>query len=162
MKHSITNVVIIGFVLGILYLLVGHSYVTFFISGKSQILEVANRINDLCNSNRECPAEMEGWIPLNDGRGGLIKDSMVYIPLPAKVSKDPSAFANDKLHQPGAGQPDNRQDDSTENTRSDVTGTSQVDQYLNFVLIYRVFAPDQWFEAEGGVKRTVTSGWKSR
>ena len=31
-----------------------------------------------------------------------------------------------------------------------------------FRLVYQFFMPDDWFEAEGGVDRTVTAGWKSR
>ena len=31
-----------------------------------------------------------------------------------------------------------------------------------FRLVYRFFMPDDWFEAEGGVNRPVSAGWKSR
>jgi hypothetical protein len=35
-------------------------------------------------------------------------------------------------------------------------------RYPAFKLIYRFFPPDHWFEAQGGVGKTVTSGWQSR
>jgi hypothetical protein len=35
-------------------------------------------------------------------------------------------------------------------------------EYRSFRLAYRFFMPDHWFEAQGGVDRQVTSGWKSR
>jgi len=31
-----------------------------------------------------------------------------------------------------------------------------------FKLVYRFFMPDDWFEAGGGVGRTLTSGWTGR
>lgn len=31
-----------------------------------------------------------------------------------------------------------------------------------FRLVYPFFAPDHWYEVQGGVDRAVTSGWKSR
>ena len=34
--------------------------------------------------------------------------------------------------------------------------------YQEFTLIYSFFAPDNWFEVQGGVGKKVTSGWKSR
>ncbi len=41
--------------------------------------------------------------------------------------------------------------DSEENTDHDA-----------FSLIYYFTAPDHWFEVQGGVGKTVTSGWESR
>jgi hypothetical protein len=35
-------------------------------------------------------------------------------------------------------------------------------EYNEFTLVYGFFAPDHWFEAKGGVGRSVTSGWMSR
>jgi len=32
----------------------------------------------------------------------------------------------------------------------------------SFRLVYGFFMPDHWFEAQGGVGKQVTSGWKSR
>lgn len=34
--------------------------------------------------------------------------------------------------------------------------------YDAFKLIYSFFAPDHWFEVQGGVGKSVTSGWKNR
>lgn len=31
-----------------------------------------------------------------------------------------------------------------------------------FKLVYRFFMPDDWFEARGGIGRTLTSGWTGR
>lgn len=31
-----------------------------------------------------------------------------------------------------------------------------------FRLVYPFFAPDHWYEVQGGIDRAVTSGWKSR
>ena len=31
-----------------------------------------------------------------------------------------------------------------------------------FSLVYGFFAPDHWFEAQGGVDRKITSGWKKK
>jgi len=43
------------------------------------------------------------------------------------------------------------------------TGEGQTDsQRQGFRLVYRVFMPDSWFEARGGVGRQVTSGWRDR
>ncbi|MDH3713873.1 MAG: hypothetical protein OET44_08520 [Gammaproteobacteria bacterium] len=35
-------------------------------------------------------------------------------------------------------------------------------QHPAFRLVYRFFLPDHWFEARGGIGKSVTSGWKSR
>lgn len=35
-------------------------------------------------------------------------------------------------------------------------------KHQSYKIIYRFFAPDEWFEAEGGVNQPVTAGWKSR
>lgn len=35
-------------------------------------------------------------------------------------------------------------------------------KHQEFRLVYRFFMPSKWFEAQGGVGREVTSGWKSR
>jgi hypothetical protein len=35
-------------------------------------------------------------------------------------------------------------------------------EYSEFTLIYSFFLPDHWFEAQGGVGKSVTSGWKNR
>lgn len=42
------------------------------------------------------------------------------------------------------------------------SGATKGKKHQSYKLIFRFFAPDEWFEAEGGVNRPVTSGWKSR
>ena len=36
------------------------------------------------------------------------------------------------------------------------------EKYQDFRLVYRFFLPDDWFEAQVGVGKKVTSGWESR
>ena len=34
--------------------------------------------------------------------------------------------------------------------------------FHEFTMVYGFFTPDHWFEANGGVGRKITSGWKNR
>ncbi|MFX1298406.1 MAG: hypothetical protein ACFFD2_26570, partial [Promethearchaeota archaeon] len=58
---TVVNTLIIGSILLILYLFVGHGFVKFYFGGKKEILQTAALINDLCNSNGFCPLILEGW-----------------------------------------------------------------------------------------------------
>lgn len=40
--------------------------------------------------------------------------------------------------------------------------SGKINKHQEFRLVYRFFLPDDWFEAQGGVGKKVTSGWKSR
>ena len=41
-------------------------------------------------------------------------------------------------------------------------GVDKGKKYQTFRLVYRFIMPDDWFEVQGGVGKSVTSDWKSR
>jgi len=77
---NVINTLIVGFMVFIGYTFVGHDYVKFnFLDGKAETLDVAKRINKLCNASGSCPKAFEGW--QQDSIGGepmLTKGSMIY------------------------------------------------------------------------------------
>lgn len=125
---TIANSLIIGTILLIIYLFVGHDFVRFYFGGKTEILEAGESINRLCNTNGSCPKTLEGWKLRGSGSGTLHKGNMMYYVTPGGGNKD-----GDKGKEP-----------------------------QEFILVYRFFLPDHWFEVQGGVGKKVTSGWKSR
>lgn len=123
--NRLINFLIVGCALASLYTFGGHRYVKFYFGGKTEILDLASSISDLCNTTKSCPEALEGWQVLGERKGSLRKDNMFYYPVTG-----------------------NGGEKSTNNNE--------------FTLVYGFFAPDHWFEAKGGVGRSVTSGWKSR
>lgn len=68
------NFLIVASVLLIIYLFAGHDFTKFYFGGKTEMLEVAGRVNKLCNDSGSCPATLEGWqargsktVPLSNG-----------------------------------------------------------------------------------------------
>lgn len=100
----------------------------FYLGGKTEILEVAARINKLCNDNGACPVTLEGWEESGRGSTTQRQNNMLYFKTSGESSKD-----------------------GNKSKASD-----------EFRLVYRFFEPDHWFEVDGGVGKTITSGWKSR
>lgn len=125
---SISNALIVGFILLVAYYFAGHDFVKFYLGGKAELLGVAAQINSECNAGGSCPTELAGWRAWSDGDLPLSKGNMLYF-----------ASAGDGTDEP------------------DENG-----QYPAFKLVYRFFLPDHWFEARGGVGKTVASGWQSR
>ncbi len=95
-KKTVVNTLIIGSILLILYFFVGHDFVKFYFSGKTEILEAGAHINKLCNANRSCPKTLEGWQVWRSGSESLFKDNMIYFVTPGERSKDSS---KSKKHQ---------------------------------------------------------------
>ncbi len=84
----ILNTLIIGSIILILYAVVGHGFVIFYFKGKTEILETAEQINELCNANGSCPTNPLGWQVGEYGRKVPFKNSMLYIADPNEVSND--------------------------------------------------------------------------
>lgn len=116
---SAGNALIVGSILLILYVFIGHDFVKFHLGGKTEMLELAEQISRQCNAEKACPPSLPGWQPY--GNSALARGNMLY-------------FLN----------------------------TESGDQHQSFRLVYRFSMPDDWFEAEGGVDRQVSAGWKSR
>jgi len=95
-KKTVVNTLIIGFILVILYIFLGHDFVKFFFGGKTQMLETAKHINKLCNANGLCPELLEGWQARGSGSKMLFKDNMIYF-LTTGVGEKDSGKA--KKHQ---------------------------------------------------------------
>lgn len=115
-----SNTLVIGSLLLLLYLFVGHGFVHFYLGGKAELLETAAEIKAQCDGGGACPATLPGWQPWGDNRA-LAKGEMLYFAVEDESGRRSS-----------------------------------------FRLVYRFFMPDDWFEAEGGVDKSVSSGWKSR
>ena len=62
----------VGCVLVILYVFIGHSYVNFYFGGKAEFLDLASSINRLCNTNKSCPEVPEGWQKSSRRQGNII------------------------------------------------------------------------------------------
>jgi hypothetical protein len=124
--RTIVNMLIVGSILLIVYLVAGRSYVNFHTGGQAEFLRIAEQINGQCNANGACPTSLKGW--RETSAGPLRKDDMLYIVSPGEGGK---AGATAKAHQA-------------------------------FRLIYTFFAPDSWFQAQGGVGIAMTSGMVSR
>ena len=76
---------IISFILLILFIFIGHGFVTFYLGGKEEMLQTATIINNLCNASGSCPVTLEGW----EGKNGkLRKGQMLYIATPIPGSKN--------------------------------------------------------------------------
>lgn len=95
MKIKPGKVLIICATLLVLYVFAGHDVVTFYVGGKSEILEAGNQINALCNVNGACPATLEGWEKSAAGNS-LAKGSMLYFVDTGDDGKDDNAR---KSHQ---------------------------------------------------------------
>jgi len=80
---KLINVIIIGAILLLLYSIVGHDFVKFYLGGQAEMLETAATINKLCNDAGGCPAQMEGWQTAGDG-SMLSHNKLLYIPLPVE------------------------------------------------------------------------------
>jgi hypothetical protein len=73
------NLLIVGFILLIVYTFVGQDFVSFYFGGKTDLVETATRINQLCNANGACPTTLDGWQPRHSGRPMLSKGKLLYI-----------------------------------------------------------------------------------
>lgn len=124
--RTIVNMLIVGSVLAIVYLVAGRGYVNFHSGGQADFLRIAEQINGQCNANSACPTSLEGWRETSAGR--LRKEDMLYI---VSTGEGGKAGATAKPHQ-------------------------------TFRMIYTFFGPDSWFQAQGGVGMTLTSGMVSR
>lgn len=123
---AIRNTLVVGSLLLVLYVFVGHGFVEFFIGGKDKIIKTADHINNLCNTNGSCPLTLDGWTGDN---GRLRKGQMLYIATQAHLNDHA-----EMSHKP-----------------------------QSFKLVYvMAFPQDDWFEVQGGVGKTVTSGWTGR
>ena len=123
---TIVNMLIVGSMLAIVYLVAGRSYVNFHSGGREDLLRIAEQINGQCNANGACPASLKGW--QETSAGSLQKGDMLYI---VSTGEGDKAGAAAKPHQ-------------------------------TFRMIYAFFGPDSWFQAQGGVGKTITSGMVSR
>lgn len=124
-KRTFVKTLIVISVLFVLYVFIGNDFVEFYFGGKGRMLETADYINNLCNSNG-CPLMLEGWEGEN---GRLRKGPMLYI-----AAQTPGNGHDEMIHKP-----------------------------QSFKLIYVMpFLQDDWFEAQGGVGKHVTSGWTGR
>jgi len=86
---NVINALIVGSILLILYVFVGHDFVRFYLGGKAELIETAERIHQLCNDNGECPTQMQGWQKRHNG--SLSRDHMLYFVVPGEDRK-PQAF----------------------------------------------------------------------
>ena len=125
--RTFLNALILGSMLIIVYAVVLHGYVKFYLGGKSEINAAGEHINRLCHANAACPTALEGWQIPRTGSATLSRHNMLYFVESGK------------------------EDLNRDTVRSDT-----------FRLVYPFFAPDHWYEIQGGVDRAVTSGWKSR
>ena len=123
--RTIANALIIGSVFLIIYVVAGQSYVNFYTGGETELLSIAEKINNLCNVNGACPTSLDGWQNSAGASGPLRKGDMLYF-----VSSS-NEGSTGKHHQ-------------------------------TFRLVYSFFTPDSWFEASGGVGKSITSGSVSR
>jgi hypothetical protein len=62
----------------IIYLFVGHGFTEFYFGGKTEMLEVAGRVNKLCNDSGSCPATLEGWQARGSKTMPLFNGNMRY------------------------------------------------------------------------------------
>ena len=85
-KKTVLNTLIVGSIILILYVFVGHNFVKFYTGGKTNIIAAGAQINKLCNTNGACPTTMSGWQPSFSNSDMLYKDNMVYF-----VSSDEGA-----------------------------------------------------------------------
>ena len=58
---TILNTIIVAAIVLLLYSIVGHDFVKFYLGGQAEMLETAANINKLCNDVDACPTQMEGW-----------------------------------------------------------------------------------------------------
>ncbi|CAG1017010.1 hypothetical protein ANAEL_05955 [Anaerolineales bacterium] len=84
-KKTAMNTLVIGSVLLMVYLFVAQGLVEFYFSGKKEILQTADHINNLCNADGSCPSVLEGW---EGNNGKLRKGRLLYIPTPVPGSED--------------------------------------------------------------------------
>ena len=68
---------IVAVVLLILYTFAGHSFVTFYLGGKTELLETAERINRQCAEQATCPTALPGWRQQFGGTA-LARGNMLY------------------------------------------------------------------------------------
>ena len=86
---TLINTIVIGAIIILLYTLVGHDVVKFYLGGKTELLETAANINKLCNEIKSCPNNPEGW--QSWGTGNMFSNNnMLYLSFP---------------HEGGAGKP---------------------------------------------------------
>ncbi|MRR18180.1 MAG: hypothetical protein EG826_17190 [Deltaproteobacteria bacterium] len=89
---TLVKVLIIGLILLISYIFIGHGFVEFYFGGKKEILQTAVVINNLCNANGSCPLKLENWEGEN---GKLRKGRNLYIATPV-----PGSESNEKSLKP--------------------------------------------------------------
>lgn len=84
-KKTVVKTLIIGTILLIFYLFIGHGFVEFYFGGKKEILQTAALINKLCNANGSCPLTLVNWEGEN---GRLRKGRNLYIATPIPGSEN--------------------------------------------------------------------------
>ena len=75
---KIKNILIICSFLLILYFLIGHGFIKFYLGGKTEILKAAEQINKHCNTNGSCPVSLEEWQAQTNGSERLLNDNIHY------------------------------------------------------------------------------------
>lgn len=79
---TVSNALVVGGILLILYMFVGHGYVRFLFGGKAEMLQAAAEVNRLCNTDGSCPVSLPGWREQEHGPASLRKDVMLYLVTP--------------------------------------------------------------------------------
>jgi hypothetical protein len=72
------NVLIICSFLLILYFVIGHGFIKFYLGGKTEILKAAEQINKQCNTNGSCPVSLEEWQAQTNGSARLLNENIQY------------------------------------------------------------------------------------
>ena len=79
MYRKAGNFLIIGLILLIAYFHAGHGFTEFYFEGKTEILEVASRVNKICNDSGSCPTTLEGWRARGSKASPLFNGNMRYL-----------------------------------------------------------------------------------
>lgn len=75
---TLKNTLVIGSILLLAYYFAGHDYLKFFLGDKSEMLDIAGRISQQCNTDRSCPTALTGWQSSGGKSVTLSKDNMLY------------------------------------------------------------------------------------
>jgi len=72
------NILIICSFLLVLYFVIGHGFIKFYLGGKAETLNAAEHINKQCNTNGSCPVSLEEWQAQTSGSERLLNDNIQY------------------------------------------------------------------------------------
>ena len=88
-RKAVLNTVLIGLLALVAYYFAGHGCVRFYLSGRAQLLEIAEPINQRCNAESSCPTTLAGWQASAGTSVMLSTDDMLYFAsaLPAVMTK---------------------------------------------------------------------------